>query len=72
MTHFCVQTKLDGLCKPASLRSKPSTASGLLAMNKCTVFLQFLNKGSVTYLSLFTDPGYRLIRVTSPSPITPD
>jgi chlorite dismutase len=44
--HRSVQTKLDSFFKPALLRSNRVQFLSLLLMNKCIVFLQFLNKGS--------------------------
>jgi hypothetical protein len=55
MSHVLVQTKLDRFFKPALLRSK--TSKSPLSMNKCIVFLQFLNRGSRVIFCYFLSLG---------------
>jgi hypothetical protein len=43
MSHLSVQTKLDGLFKPALLRSKQVQLLSLLSMNKYIDLLRFLS-----------------------------
>jgi hypothetical protein len=53
MNQLSVQTKLYSLFKFALLRSKKKYKPlGLLSMNKCVAFLQFLNKGSSAMLKV--------------------
>jgi hypothetical protein len=56
MSHLPIQIKLDSFCKLALLHvQKQVQLLSFLTMNKCAVFLQFLNKGfTAIYFYLFS------------------
>jgi hypothetical protein len=55
MSHFSVQTRLEGFFKLVLLRSQTCTTSGLSIDEKYIVFLRFLNKGcTVTFCYLIS------------------
>jgi hypothetical protein len=53
VSHFPVQTKRDNFFEPALLRSKQIELQSLMTMDKCIVFLWFLNKGYTAILYSF-------------------
>jgi hypothetical protein len=59
MSHLSVQTKLETVSSNFHYYiQKHVQLLNLLSMNKCTVFLQFLNKGCTVTLSIFISTTY--------------